>query len=319
MPNNANHKIVAVIPAYNEEKTICWVVLSSLKYLDKVIVVDDGSTDMTAEIAKKCGAIVIQHKTNLGKGAALRTGFNEALKRGATIIVTLDADGQHNPRDIPKIVAPILNDNAEVVIGSRFIEDSDNDDMPKYRKIGNKLLNFITLPWKRNITDTQSGFRAYTRGIVKELDVKADNIGVDSQVLMELTKEDHKIVEVPISCQYRDLETSTYNPIRHTLSVISSILVYVTEDRPLFFLGIPAIIFLFISIGFFLHLLDIFNRTRYFSIEIALLGFSALFTGLIFAIAALILFAIGRTIIRLIQKNLEIYSYKEYKEDEEQK
>lgn len=317
-----NHKVIVVTPAYNEEKTICWVVLQSLKTVNAVIVIDDGSTDSTAEIAKKCGAIVIRHKNNLGKGAALRTGFNEALKRKATIVVTLDADGQHDPREISKVIQPIIDNKADIVIGSRFLGKSQKMDMPLYRRIGNRILNFFTFLPGRNdnvggITDSQSGFRAYTSEVLRELEIKSDNIGVDSQVLMELAKKNHRIMEVPISCQYKGLETSTYHPVKHTLSVIYSILTYITEDKPLYFLGIPAIIFLLISIGLFLHLLDIFNRTRYFSIEIALMGVSALLIGLMLAITSLILFAIGRVALKIIQKNVDYYTFEEYKKEAE--
>ena len=314
-----NNKVIVVAPALNEEKTICWVIFECEKYADAVIIIDDGSTDSTAEIAKKCGAIVIQHNTNLGKGAALRTGFNEALKRKADIIVTIDTDGQHDPSEISKLIKPIVDGEADVTIGSRFIEQTDNMDMPSYRKIGNKILNFFTSfnrsRIRDNVTDTQSGFRAYSSKVLGNLEIKSDNIGVDSQVLMELAKKNIGIVEVPISCQYEGLDTSTLNPIRHTLSVITSILIYITEDKPMYFLGIPAILFLLTSVGLFLKLLDIFNSTRYFSIEIALFGVTALFIGLLLAVSTLILFAIGRTAVKIIQKNLKLYDTSEYGEE----
>jgi len=314
MNHPRGHIVFAVIPALNEERTICWVVLQAAKQADAVIVVDDGSQDLTAELAKECGAIVLRHKANLGKGAALRTGFIESLKRGASIVVTIDADGQHNPGEINKLIAPIIKDEADVVIGSRFIEKS-NGDMPLYRKFGNMILNLFTSPRRKDITDTQSGFRAYSRKALEAIGITTDGIGVDSQILMELNNKNLRIKEVPISCQYKGLETSTYNPIKHTLSVIVSIIVYITEGRPLFYLGIPAAVLLFTSVFLFLHLLDIFNRTRYFSIEIALFGMTALFSGLMLAIAALILFAIGRIVVRLIQKSMEVYKYSEYKRE----
>jgi len=313
MSHEHEPRVFIVIPALNEERTICWVVYQATKQADAVIVVDDGSSDLTAEMAKECGAVVLKHKVNLGKGAALRTGFVESLRRGANIVVTLDADGQHDPREIEKLIAPIVNDEADVVIGSRFKRRS-SANMPLYRKIGNKILNIFTSPKRRDITDTQSGFRAYNRKALKAIGITTNGIGVDSQILMEVNNKNLRIIEVPISCQYGGLKTSTYNPIRHTFSVIVSIIVYITEGRPLFYLGIPAIVLLFTSMFLFLHLLDIFNRTRYFSIEIALLGMTALLTRLTLAITALILFAIGRMVVRLIQKNMENYKYSEYKE-----
>ncbi len=314
MNQKNKHGIFIVIPALNEEKTICWVVRQAVKQGEVVIVVDDGSKDSTAEMAKECGAIVLQHKTNLGKGAALRTGFIESVRRGAEIVVTLDADGQHNPREIEKLVTPILNGEADVVIGSRFKEKTPGNNMPVYRRVGNKILNLFTFPRRRDITDTQSGFRAYNHKALKAIGITTNGIGVDSQILMEINDKNLRIKEVPVSCQYNGLDTSTYNPIKHTLSVITSIVVYITEGKPLYYLGIPASILLFTSVYLFLRLLDIFNRTRYFSIEIALLGMTALFAGLTLAIAALILFAIGRMVVRLIHKSMENYKYSEYEE-----
>ena len=128
-----NHLIVAGIPAYNEEKTIAKVILLTKKFVNKVIIVDDGSNDMTKEIAEALDAEVLVHKENLGYGASLRSIFHKAREIDADILVTLDADGQHDPRMIPRIIKPILNGEADIVIGSRFLGDTD---MPKYRKFG---------------------------------------------------------------------------------------------------------------------------------------------------------------------------------------
>jgi len=135
--------IVTVIPAYNEGLTIGSVVLGSLKYSREVIVVDDGSADDTAEIARLAGATVIEHIKNQGKAQAIKTGFEAAIKMGAEAVVMIDADGQHNPDEIPIVAAPILFDEADLVIGSRFIGE-ENNDIPAYRQLGQKTLNYAT-------------------------------------------------------------------------------------------------------------------------------------------------------------------------------
>lgn len=151
--------ITAIIPALNEEISIGTVVLKTKKYADHVIVVDDGSTDDTAEVARIAGAYVIKHSKNRGKGWALETGFDEARKNGTKIIVTIDADGQHDPSEIPKVIGPIISREADMVIGSRYL---NGNSIPIYRRIGQRILDRTTnINSGINITDTQSGFRAF--------------------------------------------------------------------------------------------------------------------------------------------------------------
>jgi len=151
-------KVVAVIPAYNEERSVEEVVRKTRKHVDEIIVVDDGSTDRTSEIARKEGAIVIRHKVNLGLGCALRSGIREALKRKADVIVTIDADGQHDPNDIPKLLEKI-REGYDFVIGRRNLRV-----YPLIKKIGNFILNFLTnLISGTTLSDTESGFRAFNK------------------------------------------------------------------------------------------------------------------------------------------------------------
>jgi len=151
--------ITAIVPAYNEELTIGSVVISASEFVDHVIVVDDGSTDHTAEIAEIAGAEVIKHPQNRGKGAALKTGF-EAVK-DADIIVTIDGDGQHNPREIPLLVKPIADGQTDMVNGSRYLDKKSNGT-PAYRRIGQTVLDKTTnINSGLKITDSQSGFRAF--------------------------------------------------------------------------------------------------------------------------------------------------------------
>jgi glycosyltransferase involved in cell wall biosynthesis len=159
-PTNKKPYVVACIPSYNEEKTIAKVLVKTKKHVDKVIVCDDGSTDMTAEIAEALGAEVIKHERNMGKGGAIRSLFKKTREEVADIVVTLDADGQHDPDGIPVLIKIMAETNADVVIGSMFLSEETIRKVPTSRRIGNKILNMVTSV--NNFTDTQSGFRVYT-------------------------------------------------------------------------------------------------------------------------------------------------------------
>ncbi len=159
-------QISVILPAYNEEISIGSMVHLARLYVDKVIFVDDGSSDRTAEIARKAGAEVIVHEVNRGKGGALKTGFETAVILGADIIVTMDSDGQHNPAEIPKLVAPIIEGEAEVVNGSRYL-DSLRTNTPAYRRVGQTILdNFTNINSGIKIMDSQSGFRAFAASTI---------------------------------------------------------------------------------------------------------------------------------------------------------
>jgi glycosyltransferase involved in cell wall biosynthesis len=159
--------ITALLPAYNEEISIGSVVLRTRQYADRVIVIDDGRRDRTAEVAALAGAEVLRHSENQGKGAALKTGF--ASLKGDGVIVTIDTDGQHDPADIPRLVAPIMAGEADMVNGSRYL-NGNKKDTPLYRRLGQKVLDLFTnMDSGLAVTDSQSGFRAFawqTRNVV---------------------------------------------------------------------------------------------------------------------------------------------------------
>jgi len=238
-------RVVCAIPAYNEELTIASIVLLAKQYVDEVIVIDDGSKDRTVELAKKAGAIVYKHKKNKGYGAAIKSCIEKAKQRNADILVILDADGQHDPRDIPKLVEPIKDGEADLVIGSRFIT---RQKMPKYRKFGIKIINLFAKKFltKKKISDTQSGFRAYSRKVLEALDLSDESMGVSLEILNEVVKKGFRIKEVPIKCRY-DIEGSTLNPLRHGMQLIGTIIKIVERERPLFFFGVSGICMLMLA------------------------------------------------------------------------
>jgi glycosyltransferase involved in cell wall biosynthesis len=216
-------RIIAVIPCLNEAQFIRNIVARARRYVDEVIVVDDGSTDNTALAASGAGATVIAHKSRQGAGAATRTAFEAAKTFEADVLVTLDGDGQHNPDEIPQILDPIIRGEADLVIGSRFLTPH-LEDVPRYRKFGIDVITWLyNIGSQTKVTDSQSGFRAYSRRLVEKINITEDGFGFSVQVLIQARKKDFVITEVPVSCIYH-ADGSTINPISHGLGVAFSVL-----------------------------------------------------------------------------------------------
>jgi glycosyltransferase involved in cell wall biosynthesis len=214
-------KIIAVIPCLDEEQFIGDVVANALKHVDKVIVVDDGSTDGTADVARDAGAEVISHEKRLGAGAATRSGFEAAIKMGADIVVTLDGDGQHDADEIPAVIKHVLDGAADLTIGSRFINPSTN--MPPYRNLGIDIITWLYNTGSMvKIRDSQSCFRAHSRKLLESISITRADFGFSIEVLVKARKKGLKIVEVPASCLYHD-QGSSMNPISHGLVVAWSV------------------------------------------------------------------------------------------------
>jgi len=189
---------IACIPAFNEEGQIKNTVLEVSRYVDKVIVCDDGSSDNTQNEAESAGAYVIKHQNNLGKGAAMKSLFEFAKASNADIMVTIDADGQFLPKEILKLIKPITEQNIDVVIGNRF---DDKKEMPKYRKIGNEFLDKITnIAEDLDIKDTQSGFRSYSKSAIDKIEFTTNGFGADSEILINAAKKRIKILRREDNC-----------------------------------------------------------------------------------------------------------------------
>lgn len=232
--------ITVVLPAFNEEVSIGSIVLLTRHYSDNVIVVDDGSSDRTASIARKAGAQVIEHETNKGKGAALRTGFTAAAALGADIIVTMDSDGQHNPAEIPGLVAPIIEGAADMVNGSRYINHKDKNT-PIYRRVGQTILDTATnMNSGLRITDSQSGFRAFAASIIDVFRFNAQGMAIESEMLADAGRSGVRIKEVEIGVRY-DVDCSTISPIKHGLGVLVMVLKDVEFNKPLYYFTLPGI------------------------------------------------------------------------------
>ena len=235
---------IVCIPAYNEEIKINDVVKKSLPYADKVIVCDDGSTDDTAALAKKAGAVVISHEKNLGYGATISTLFDYCRENNAEIMVTLDGDGQHNPDQIPDLINVILKHKVDVVIGSRSLRDDKN--LPSYRKTGIKIItSTINSATNLKVTDSQSGFRAYSKEAIDLIHPTESGMAVSTEILVKISNNGLSMAEVPITVSYIG-DTSTEHPVTHGTHVIGSTLKYVSIKHPMYFYGLPGIL-LFIS------------------------------------------------------------------------
>lgn len=288
--------IIAGIPAYNEEKTIAKVILLAQKHVDAVVVCDDGSQDLTADIAQRLGAILIRHEKNMGYGATIQALFEKARALNADLLITIDADGQHDAQEIPKLIQPILENNADIVIGSRFLQQ--NSGMPLYRRFGIKVLTRMTNSSgeKDTLTDAQCGFRAYNKKAMEGLTLEEQGMGISAEVLLKARDLGLMVAEVPVEVRYKGLETSTYNPFRHGLGVISAIIRLVVEERPLIYLGIPGVALLFLGMFFGLWTIQLYYiaEPHYIATNVALASMAFTLIGIFCVFTAITLYAILR-------------------------
>jgi len=242
-------RITIGMPAYNEEKNIAKMIVKLKKISDEIIVCNDGSSDLTGEIAEKMGVIVINHEKNLGYGAGISSIIKKSKEIDTDVLVTFDADGQHKVEDVKKVIEPIMNGEADLVIGSRFL-NKDKAEVPGYRKIGINIITKVTNSGlKEKITDSQSGFRAYSKKLISNLDTSNLGMGISTEILIKTSSLGFKIAEVPITISYEG-KTSTHNPISHGTSVLFSTIKYTSIEHPLKFYGIPCLIFFIIGMAF---------------------------------------------------------------------
>jgi len=278
-------QIAVIIPAYNEARFIGSVVLMARRYASTVIVVDDGSRDATADLAEAAGAHVIRHEANSGKGVALKTAFQHVRQvEGVQVIVTVDGDGQHNCAEIPDMVAPIIEGRADLVVGSRFL--GKKSAIPRWRVFGQHALTIATnLSARSSLTDSQSGFRAFSRKVLDVFSFDANDFSVESEMQFVVHKANLQVIEVPISVVYE--EPSKRNPVMQGLQVLRGITNLVSRYRPLLFFGGGGLLILFVGLAWGWYVVDIYMRVRILAVGYALIstllviiGSSSLFTGL---------------------------------------
>jgi len=234
---------VASIPAYNEEKSLAKVIIMAQKYVDKVIVCDDGSKDMTRKIAENSGAEVISHPRNMGYGAALHSLFRRARELDANVMVTLDGDGQHNPDDIPSLVETLLSNSVDVVNGSRFLKPEESR-VPLVRRIGIKfftgLIRILFRGGGREIavTDALCGMRCYGKRAIQTLILEpiGKETNVNVQIIREISSKGLLIEEVPISVKYDGPDCHKRSGVALAWQIFNTTLIDVITEHPFAFL-----------------------------------------------------------------------------------
>ena len=285
-------RTLVAIPCYNEESTIGSVVLKAKQFVDTVVVVDDGSVDSTAKVAELAGAVVVRHGGNKGYGAAIRTCFEYARKGGFDALTIIDGDGQHDAREIQTVMKPVLEEQVDVSIGSRFLHEEHG--VPRYRRFGIWLLTRFTNAGSaemHRVSDGQSGFRSYSRRAIMQLDPKDPNMGASAEILMQARKRNLLFQEVPISCSYEG-DTSTEGPVGHGLGVLVSILKYMEVEHSLLFFGVPGLILFAAGLFFGSTLYFNYLETQVFSVNYALITIGLLVLGTLCGMTGLILHAV---------------------------
>jgi glycosyltransferase involved in cell wall biosynthesis len=282
---------IVCIPAYNEELSIQDMIKKSLPHVDKVVVCDDGSTDNTAKLAKEAGATVLSHNKNQGYGAAIATLFDYARKQNAQIMITLDGDGQHDPSQIPLLINAITTHNVDVVIGSRFLDDATKAS--SYRKTGIKIItSAVNYGTNLKVTDSQSGFRAYSKDAIDAIHPTEQGMAVSTEILLKISNKGLSIAEVPITISYEG-DTSEQNSVSHGVSVLVNTLKYVSIKHPLQFYGIPGLGLVIAGIVLGGLFLDAYlnQQTVFYG---SLLGSVVMFLlGAILSVTAIILFTMA--------------------------
>ena len=221
-------KLAIVIPAYNEAKMIVEVIKEVRFVTPHVFVVDDGSVDDTAIVARSADAVVLRHALNRGQGAALRTGIEAAARAGADIIVTFDADGQMSAADIPALTAPIEAGFCDIVLGSRFLTTNDErltTKIPLVRRLTLKAaLVFTRATTGLKITDTHNGLRAFSREAAAALDLRCDRMAHASEILEEISRLGLKYREVPVTIKYTDYSLAKGQKLSGAFRIIKDLI-----------------------------------------------------------------------------------------------
>ena len=283
--------IIVGIPAFNEEKNIAVLIVQLKKIADKIIVCNDGSTDLTSKIAEELGATVINHEKNLGYGAAIRSIFLKSKELDGDVLVTFDADGQHKIEDINRVVGPIINEESDLVIGSRFLDKSEKE-VPQYRKVGIKIITKITnVTIKKQLTDSQSGFRAYSKKVLNELNPSELGMGISTEILIKASAKNFRISEVPIKITY-DGDTSTHNPISHGSSVLLSTIKFTSIEHPLKFYGVPSMIFFAIGLFFVYFSAQYYTEIGRLNTNLTLVAAGTMLIAVVLFITSVLLYSL---------------------------
>lgn len=283
-------KITIGLPTFNEEKNIGNIVNELKKKYESIIVCDDGSTDSTYEILEDLDVEIIKHEKNMGYGAAINSIFKKSQEIGSDILVTFDADGQHKIEDIETVIAPIIDGKSDISIGSRFLDSKNN--VPGYRKVGIKIITHVTnSSIKNKITDSQSGFRAYNKNVLKQIKPLDLGMGISTEILIKASSLGLSISEVPIEITYFG-DTSTHNPVSHGASVLITTIKYTSIEHPLKFYGVPSIFFLILGSVFTYMSVQFYAEVGRLNTNLTLIAGSTVLIGVILILTAILLFSL---------------------------
>jgi glycosyltransferase involved in cell wall biosynthesis len=282
--------IVAVVPAYNEERFIASVVLKAKRFATHVVVVDDGSHDRTAELAEAVGAVVIRQPQNAGKAEALNAGFRAAKRFEPDVVVCLDGDAQHEPAEIPTLIKPILEGEADVVIGSRFL--TVKSEIPRWRQVGQHALTLVTNSLSRTrVTDSQSGFRAFSLAAIESLKFSSTGLSVESEMQFLFAPAGLRVAEVPISVKYQD--GNKRNPVKHGMQVLDGMLGIVARKRPLLFISLPGVILSSIGLLLGFYVLHVMTVTETLMPGTTMLTVLLIMSGMLLLVAGIMLHSLS--------------------------
>jgi glycosyltransferase involved in cell wall biosynthesis len=294
----SNRSVIVVVPAYNEERFIGSVVLLTLRFVDTVIVVDDGSIDATAEVAAAAGAKVLRHPDNRGKAQALNTAFQMARDYAPDVVVTLDADGQHLPQELIKVAGPVLRGEADLVIGSRYLKRPYH--VPRHRYIGHCFLNWLTGTASGvQASDSQSGFRAFSPRALSCSEFLSQGFSVEAEMQFIAGQQGLRIVEVPITVRYMDKPKRPV--IQQGFHVLKGVLKLTGQYRSLFFFGLPGLMLFLFSLGYGAVVLDFFVQTHQLAIGSTFVCVLLFVAGLILISTAITLHSVRGLLIDLVK------------------
>jgi glycosyltransferase involved in cell wall biosynthesis len=291
--------LIAIIPAYNEDRFIGSVVLKARCHAADVIVVDDGSSDLTADVAQAAGARVVRHARNLGKSAALNSGLDLARAQSPEAVVFLDGDGQHHPADIPRLAAPVLNGEADMVVGSRYLERANA--APRWRQAGQMALTAVTNSLSgKPLTDSQSGFRAFGPRALEQLRFSQSSFTAESEMQFLAREHGWKVLEVPVGMNYA--EGPKRNPFIHGMGVVDGILRLAGQTRPLLYFGGLGAFLLVAGLTLGWYVVVLFDARGELAVGYALITVLLAIVGTLSISTGIILHSVRALLLTLIER-----------------
>ena len=239
------------------------------------------------------GATVIRGLKNRGYGVAIRSLFQIAKEENADVMITLDSDGQHDPGQIHNMLEPIIEEDVDIVIGSRFLTRQDSEKVPRYRSFGIKTITRLTqVASYKNITDAQSGFRAYSKNAITEINLYEQGMGVSTEILMRAKEKGLLIKEVPITIKYDVQNSSTHNPLSHGMGVLYTVMQFISLRHPLAFYSLPGIVLLIVAAFYMNNAMELYSTTKYISTNMILVSVGTAVVGVVLFATGVILYTL---------------------------